>query len=44
MGAENDAWTRFVAKRILCAYQPADVFSADHIVVYVPQQGVPHCP
>jgi len=44
MGAENDAWARYVGKRILCNYQAADVFAADHIVVYVPQQGTAHCP
>jgi len=44
MGAENDAWTRYVAKSILCTYEPAENFSADRIVVYVPQKGTPHCP
>lgn len=44
MGAENDAWTRFVAKRILCTYQPAEVFTDDRIVIYVPQEGDAHCP
>jgi hypothetical protein len=44
MGAENNAWTRFAAKRILCTYQQAEVFPNDHIVVYVPQEGPNQCP
>jgi len=44
MGAENDAWTRYVAKRILCTYQRAEFFPDDHIAVYVPQEGAAHCP
>jgi len=44
MGAENDAWTRFAAKRILCTYQQAEVFPNDRIVVYVPQEGQARCP
>ncbi len=44
MGSENDAWTRYVAKRILCTYRQDAIFPDDHIVIYVPQQGAPHCP
>jgi hypothetical protein len=44
MGEENNAWVRFVAKPILCNYRPAEVFEADHIVIYVPQQGTAACP
>jgi hypothetical protein len=44
MSAENDAWTRYIAKRILCSYQQDTVFPDDHIAIYVPQQGAPHCP
>lgn len=44
MGAENDAWTRYVGKRILCTYQRAELFSADHIAIYVPQVGAEKCP
>ena len=44
MGAENDAWTRYVAKRILCTYQRAEFFPADQIAIYVPQEGAAHCP
>jgi hypothetical protein len=44
MGAENDAWTRYVAKRILCTYRQAEIFPADQIAIYVPQEGAAHCP
>jgi hypothetical protein len=44
MGAENDAWTRYVAKRILCTYRQDQFFEADHIAVYVPQEGAARCP
>lgn len=44
MGAENDAWTRYVAKRILCTYQQAEAFTNDHIVIYIPQTGPQQCP
>jgi hypothetical protein len=44
MGAENDAWTRYVGKRILCTYQQAEIFPADRIVIYVPQVGTQQCP
>jgi hypothetical protein len=44
MGAENDAWTRYVGKRILCTYQQAEIFPADRIAIYVPQEGANQCP
>ncbi len=44
MGAENDAWTGYVAKRILCSYQQAEFFPADHIAVYVPKVTGTQCP
>jgi hypothetical protein len=44
MGAENDAWTRYVGKRILCTYKQAEIFSADRVVIYVPQVGPAQCP
>lgn len=44
MGAENDAWTRYVGKRILCTYQQDVIFPADRIVIYVPQVGAQQCP
>jgi len=44
MGAENDAWTRYVAKRILCTYRQDEVFAADRIEIYVPQEGAGQCP
>src|SRR5258706_2285400 len=44
MGSENDAWTRSVAKRILCTYQQDAIFPNDHIAIYVTQPGTPHCP
>lgn len=44
MGAENDAWTRYVGKRILCTYKQAEIFPADRIVIYVPQDGANQCP
>lgn len=44
MGAENDAWTRYVAKRILCTYRQEAIFPDDHIAIYVPQEGAGQCP
>ena len=44
MGAENDAWTRYVSKRILCTYRQDEIFAADRIAVYVPQEGDGQCP
>ncbi|MEI6288966.1 MAG: hypothetical protein WCP19_00910 [Chloroflexota bacterium] len=44
MGAENNAWTRYVIKRILCSYQPEEIFSADRVAIYVPQTGENKCP
>ena len=44
MGAENNAWTRSVVKKILCNYQPAVTFPADRIAVYIPQTGPAKCP
>jgi hypothetical protein len=44
MGAENNAWTRYVVKRILCNYKQDAIFPADRIVIYVPQLGAQHCP
>lgn len=44
MGAENDAWTRYIAKRILCTYQQDKIFAAERIVIYVPQEGAQQCP
>lgn len=44
MGAENDAWTRYVGKRILCTYQQDAIFPADRIAIYVPQTGTQQCP
>lgn len=44
MGAENNAWTRYVAKKILCNYQQDAVFAADRIAIYVPQSGQQKCP
>ncbi|HEY3310903.1 MAG TPA: hypothetical protein VGK00_04610 [Anaerolineales bacterium] len=44
MGAENNAWTRYVVRRILCSYQPEAVFPADRIAIYTPQVGTQKCP
>jgi hypothetical protein len=44
MGAENNAWTRFVVKRILCNYKQDAIFPADRIAIYVPQVGAQVCP
>jgi hypothetical protein len=44
MGAENNAWTRSVAKKILCNYKEAAIYPADRIAIYVPQQGSQQCP
>lgn len=43
MGEENNAWARFAAKPILCNYRAAQTFSADRIVIYLPQEA-PACP
>ncbi len=43
-GPENNAWTRRVAKHILCFYEPAETFAEDRIVIYVPRLGAPQCP
>ncbi len=44
MGAENNAWTRYVIKRILCSYEPEVIFAADRVAIYVPQTGENKCP
>ena len=44
MGAENNAWTRAVVKKVLCNYQPENIFPADRIAIYVPQTGGQNCP
>ena len=44
MGAENNAWSRYVVKRILCNYKQDAIFPADRIVIYVPQVGAQQCP
>ena len=44
MGAENNAWTRAVVKKVLCNYQQAAIFPADRIAIYVPQTGPQKCP
>jgi len=44
MGEENNAWTRYIIKPILCNYKQDAVFSADRIAIYVPQVGQQKCP
>ncbi len=44
MGAENNAWALWVVRPILCHYEPAEMFPADSIVIYVPRMGPPACP
>lgn len=44
MGAENNAWTRSVVKKILCNYKQSAIFSADRIAIYIPQTGDQVCP
>ncbi|MEI7844901.1 MAG: hypothetical protein WCK35_03760 [Chloroflexota bacterium] len=44
MGAENNAWTRNVVKKILCNYQQAAIFPDDRIAIYTPQVGEQKCP
>ncbi len=44
MGAENNAWTRYVAKRILCNYRLESLFVADRVAIYAPQTGAQQCP
>jgi hypothetical protein len=44
MGEENNAWVRYVAKPVLCNYRLVQIFPADHIAIYVPQDGSPACP
>ncbi len=44
MGAENNAWARFAAKRILCNYTQEAIFPDDRVAIYVPQAGGQNCP
>lgn len=44
MGVENNAWTRYVVKKILCNYQQSAVFPSDRIAIYVPQVDGQKCP
>jgi hypothetical protein len=44
MGAENNAWTRAVVKKVLCNYKLDELFAADRIAIYVPQDGAQQCP
>jgi len=44
MGEENNAWVRYVVKPILCNYREDQVFPADSIAIYVPQDGPGNCP
>ena len=44
MGAENNAWTRYIVKNILCYYREGTTYPADHIAIYVPQTGAQQCP
>lgn len=44
MGAENNAWSRRVAKPILCWYREDETFPADRIVIYVPREEGRQCP
>jgi hypothetical protein len=43
-GEENNAWVRRVMKPILCNYQEDEIFPADQIAIYIPQQGTRQCP
>jgi hypothetical protein len=44
MGAENNAWTRAVVKKVLCNYKLDELFAADRIAIYIPQAGPQQCP
>jgi hypothetical protein len=44
MGEENNAWTRYIIKPILCSYRQDAVFPEDRIAIYVPQVGEQKCP
>jgi hypothetical protein len=44
MGEENNAWTRYIVKPILCNYHQEAIFPADRIAIYVPQVGEQKCP
>lgn len=44
MGAENNAWTRYIIKPILCNYTQIASFPADRLALYAPQTGTPQCP
>lgn len=44
MGEENNVWTRFIIKPILCNYRQDAIFPADRIAIYVPQVGEQKCP
>jgi hypothetical protein len=44
MGEENNVWTRYIIKPILCNYKQDAVFPTDRIAIYVPQVGEQKCP
>ena len=44
MGEENNAWTRYIIKPILCNYRQDAIFQADRLAIYVPQVGEQKCP
>jgi hypothetical protein len=44
LGEENNAWTRYIIKPILCNYKQDAVFLTDRIAIYVPQIAEQKCP
>ena len=43
-GEENNVWVRYAMKPILCNYRQVEIFPADNIALYVPQEGERQCP
>lgn len=43
-GEENNVWVRYAMRPILCNYRQDEIFPADAIALYVPQDGERQCP
>jgi len=43
-GEENNVWVRYAMRPILCNYRQDEIFPADDIALYVPQEGERQCP
>jgi hypothetical protein len=42
-GEENNAWVQWVAKPVLCYYQPIVDITEVHVQLLIPQPGLPDC-